>query len=384
MLSSFHVKGFLSCVDVRIDRLDPVTVLLGRNAAGKSNLLQAVKLMGTIATSQRFVAAPFEFSNSASAQRSFTADFDIDGSNYSYSAVVDTNGYTSEELARQTENVSKLVFSRNHDTVTLDGGRQIGIGETIAALPAIRSLLPKEDSIHADLNRAHVFFSGIRYHDFDLDRDLDPIVRDEAFKAWVEEYEKTGIAGESTTMQIVYLHQKRPDDFEELREHLGAAGLGLIDRIRVEQVYFNRKATEEASGKQSFFYVLFSPANTEAQVPGFGLSFGTRRVLRILVAMILDRGSVCLFEHPEDGIHRGLVKKFFALLSANAEPSQLIVSTHSVAVLDQLNPSQIRLVSMKGGKTTVRALSAKELSKAEAYIMDDGPLSDFIDILEQE
>jgi predicted ATPase len=39
------------------------------------------------------------------------------------------------------------------------------------------------------------------------------------------------------------------------------------------------------------------------------LSLGTRRVLHLIVSLILDRSSLMLVEHPEDSIHRGLMRK---------------------------------------------------------------------------
>src|SRR5947208_11188291 len=51
MLRSLVVKGFKSLTDIRV-RFSPLTVLFGPNAAGKSNLLEAVQTLSRIGTSR--------------------------------------------------------------------------------------------------------------------------------------------------------------------------------------------------------------------------------------------------------------------------------------------------------------------------------------------
>lgn len=56
MLSHFRAQGFKSLVDVEMD-LAPLVVLMGPNAAGKSNLLEALLLLSRLATEQTLSAA---------------------------------------------------------------------------------------------------------------------------------------------------------------------------------------------------------------------------------------------------------------------------------------------------------------------------------------
>ena len=51
MLKRVHVKGYKSLADVEV-KLEPLTVLFGPNAAGKSNFLDALQLLSRIATSR--------------------------------------------------------------------------------------------------------------------------------------------------------------------------------------------------------------------------------------------------------------------------------------------------------------------------------------------
>src|SRR6266700_974920 len=50
MLKRVKIKGYKSLVDVEVD-LQPLSVLFGPNASGKSNFLDALQLLSRIATS---------------------------------------------------------------------------------------------------------------------------------------------------------------------------------------------------------------------------------------------------------------------------------------------------------------------------------------------
>lgn len=56
MLTRFRVQGFKSLLDVELE-LAPLVVLMGPNAAGKSNLLEALLLLSRLATEQTLSAA---------------------------------------------------------------------------------------------------------------------------------------------------------------------------------------------------------------------------------------------------------------------------------------------------------------------------------------
>jgi predicted ATPase len=57
-LRTIEIKGFRSLRDVRLEKLEPVTVLIGANGSGKSNLLSFLRLMPLLASGslRRYVA----------------------------------------------------------------------------------------------------------------------------------------------------------------------------------------------------------------------------------------------------------------------------------------------------------------------------------------
>ena len=70
MLTRIHIDGYKSFHDVEV-RLSPLAVMFGPNAAGKSNLLDALQLLAKLGTS-RTVKEAFDAPHRGKALESFT------------------------------------------------------------------------------------------------------------------------------------------------------------------------------------------------------------------------------------------------------------------------------------------------------------------------
>lgn len=106
-------------------------------------------------------------------------------------------------------------------------------------------------------------------------------------------------------------------------------------------------------------------------------------MLYLMLALLLDGSSTMLVEQPEDGIHPALLAKLIDLLKVNADPTQIILASHSPTVLSQLQPSDVRLVEMVDGSTRVRALTEVEVSRAQDYMQRDGSLAEFLELIQE-
>jgi hypothetical protein len=179
-------------------------------------------------------------------------------------------------------------------------------------------------------------------------------------------------------LQLIALWKNDPETFEELRDLLSEdRGVGLIDEIKVGPVQFGR---EDTSGPPEFYFVSFRPSRCTDIFPFGDLSYGTRRVLKIILSFLSEGSSVRLIEHPEDGIHTGLVKKVVSQLRTYSEArnTQVILTSHSSTVLNMLNPEEVRLVEMNDGITTVRPLTPRQVERAGKYMAEEGSLSDYV------
>lgn len=158
--------------------------------------------------------------------------------------------------------------------------------------------------------------------------------------------------------------------FEQLCDVL--RGLDLVRDITL-RIYRNEpptKSGEPASG--DIAAVLFDGVNL-----GF-CSDGTLRIARIVLDLLRPQVSCLLIEEPETAVHPGLLDKLLSLVEAYSTDRQIVLSTHSPQVVDRFAPDQLRLVEREEGVPRVHALSAADRDLAMSYLHDQGSLSDFV------
>jgi ABC-type branched-subunit amino acid transport system ATPase component len=209
------------------------------------------------------------------------------------------------------------------------------------------------------------------------------LVRQSEYDGWVARNRGTDTPAQAVMMRLLDMGLTREDEFSEVKQLLGRDGLGLIDDMRVEKVQSERGSEKE--DKNRYYYLSFRPALQPRENPRYfwfdGLSSGTQRLVAIITAMIYDHSAVMLLEHPEDGIHRALLRKLIGVLQAYSGQSQLIIASHSADVFNALDPAAVRLVTMEDGQTGVRKLTAEEVQAAAKYLEEEGSLADFLEIV---
>jgi hypothetical protein len=237
------------------------------------------------------------------------------------------------------------------------------------------------------------FLGSIHYYPFDEPNlfagpEGYGIIRHSDYAKWQVEQSLSPNPNSSVLMRLVHMSQHVAPQFDELRHLLGPEGLGLLKNIEVQQLQLGGSANADSAkptddDTNRFYLVRFLPAqsaNNWRQYPE--VSFGTRRLLRILTSMLFDESAVMLIEQPEDGIHPGLLHKLIPLLKAYSDIDQFIIASHSPAVFNRLEPEEIRLVEIESGHSNVRALTSEEIAGAQQFISREGPLSDFLETVQ--
>lgn len=403
MLKRVHIQNFRSCKDVLLEDMGAITALIGRNAAGKTNVLKAIEWLARVAdgTSRGLSYHGFSVIRetivvSAEVALKKTYFYKIQ-----HSIQVDDNKknvipHIQEELFVQERGGSKeMELKRSGNKV--EGPHlspDMTIGDGVSCLPAIVSLLSSTHQVVKLVRPLLRFFGHVRY--YPLDEPADPsrnapeligFIREEAYKKWLAEYKETGNPGSSVTMRLLHLFLSDLERFNKVK-HILDAQLGLLDDIEVAQYPSNESKSRLAGQNDPVFYLLtFVPSQCEGEDRAFDysqLSVGTRRIVRIVVSLVFDESDAMLIEHPEDGIHTWLVEKVAALLRSESSPTQVIMSSHSSTVLNSLKPEEIRLVAMEKGVTTVAPLSEKERKAAVNYLAKQGPLASFLELVQNE
>jgi hypothetical protein len=288
------------------------------------------------------------------------------------------------------------ILSRKDGQVALPerAGPPLTIPVPTGCIPAILSVLPPDDAVVAKVRPFASFLSKIRYYPVDEPNDptnpfdAQSFIQDSVYKQAVAQFKAGALLGgltQSICMRLVYLDQTDKARFRELLDLTGAKGLKLIDDIDIATV---AAKAGEPQNRETFYVVNFKLGESLGNGDRFfrysDLSLGTRRIIHILLSLVFDDSSVMLIEHPEDGIHMGLLGKFVSLMETNSDPTQIIVSSHSLTFLNKMKPEDIRLVTLNNNESKVRSLTAKEVQSAKKYITEDGTLYEYLETIQQE
>ena len=402
-LQKVTLKNFRTCGNVELTDLGHLTVLMGRNGVGKTNILQGIEWLAQTASASKAVDTdPFSIGIFSISANPFLGQisFSVNGTSYRYTlklnyssggiiasaidgGVVQTANL-EEHLERQVVSGKwRNVLERKDKSVWgADGDLLAEIHPAIPMLSAIISLKPYEYT-KEDILAVQNYLRGVKYYPFDevanpSNEKLIGIVPQTEYKKWLAQVGDSISLDDSVVMRLLHMYLDRRNDFDELKELLGFNGLGILSSIEVTDGLFTF---------DTYYFIRFQPGNgwEDVGLPSFAyekLSSGTRRIIRILVSFFYDRNSLFLFEQPEDAIHPGLLRKLIDLLRGYDDKGQLIMTSHSSDLFNVLKPEEVRLVTMQGGATAIRALSEKELDSAKRYINEEGSLSDFLEMLE--
>ena len=399
MLKSVRIKTFRLCHAVQLNDLGRVTALVGRNGAGKTNILQAISMAATAATALDITRMPAPISATS---LDLSLDFEVEDLSGTYEVAIvrspqkPADASLRETLSIQARDGRKVVaLSRSGESVTLDAAdittvpHALRIGGFAPVMPAMTSLFPADSDAITAIRRVMTFLSAVRYYPLDEPASGGEqgiaAISGSAYRQWLAAYESSGVPGESVSLRLFHMSQKAPQELETLKSLVGSDGLGLIDDIVVTPLTF---AKDAPGSDNDYYFISFLPrlggSSDSVHLGAEQLSAGTRRILRILVSALFDKSSVMLLEQPEDGLHQGLTKKLIGLLRQNAGSAQLIFSSHSSAILNRMKPPEIRVVSMHNGMTAATALTAEQVRIAEKFMNEDGPLYDFLETIQED
>ncbi len=378
MLRCAEIEGYRSCRSVILDDLTPVTALIGPNGAGKTNVLTAIERAARTAS---VPGTSYDAFTWMAPGARIHVEFTCDERDYRYTIARsdDVSAIVSERLAERLlpDGDWAVRLERRGESVHLGADTGPHVGQAAAALPAMRAWLGRDHPQRDALDVAADFLSRVRYYPLERDTLLSawPFVLKTSYDQWLAHLALGDTAG-PTLVKVVHLKLAAPaDGFETLRAILGPEGLGLLKDVRV--------GPAQAVNGVEVWGVDFEPTGLGRAVSYPDLAAGTRRIVDLVASLLVDRSSVLLIEHPENDVHAELIHKLVGLLHVFADSATILMSTHSTTVMDQLEPEECRLVTLKSGVTNVRSLTAEERAGARAYLDDAGSLSEFLATAEQ-
>jgi hypothetical protein len=325
MLKRIRIQHFRSCTDVTIDRMPQLMALIGRNGAGKTNVLRAVDWLARVATKAEYSVEFFHVFGFDKPPQRVEIEAEVNGRTYVYAIqrtqrrlstkdAVRIDFTLKENLIERTTSGDQPILSRDGQKVTsLLRPGEVGLSPYTGSLVGLLSVLPSADPLAAAILPLFNFLSSVRY--YPIDEPCDPSnperqswIREKVYQDWLAQYSETGNPGDSVPLRIIHMRLSQPERFKQLIELLGSQGVDLLKEIIVEKYPLSTgKPTEKSPNDLSVFTVFFMPMQSATMMQSAAaqparafdyseLSTGTRRMLKIRMALPTARvlrGGVC-------------------------------------------------------------------------------------------
>ena len=354
-----------------------LNVLVGPNGAGKSNLLKVIAFIGAIARSdllpaiERFGGFDRLFFGGDRKQQAVKVRFNVVITKYASETAPDVYELS---FARRRQVSGVYVLSRNETLlfkryagrgrrITVKGGRLyiqqdgkkseesskfINIGSVSAGLATIRRLGEAYGAEQA--NDLANLFENFRVFEVDPRRATQPTLRSR----------EGSILLPNASNLAAYLHninQNRPDLFEAITEDLAA----VAPSVRGMQV------RAYGAGADEGFVVELKEGGLTENTPLSAASFGTIRALA-LFAMLHDPAPPRLtcVEEIDHGLHPHALDRVVDRLRTAARRTQIIAVTHSPALVNRLDPSELIVFERNSetGETEVPKFNPQNVREA--------------------
>lgn len=387
MLTRAHIRGFKSLEDTEV-RLAPLTVLFGPNAAGKSNLLDALRLLSRLATSGSVGEAfdpprrgtPIEVFTvgrggiealAARARLAFSIEADLRLSEAvvaevdrrigaMHGADDDAPPAAGQALARVRER--NLRYRVRIEMLPGAGVLRVADEYLVALNDEGEPAIARKPFVERQGERLHLRREGQAnpvYYDCPLDHTVlslphhpphypHLVAARRELESWrfFRSSWRTGLADESLAAFLQALAARDPARFAAVEESLRAA---LPDFEGIDLAASDPGRVELRLREGGAF------------LPARVLSGGTLRLLGLL-AQTGDGAAPALagFEEPENGVHPRRLPLVADRLKtrAGAGETQHIVTTHSPALLDLLPEKSLFAVRQSGRRTRIDPVSA--------------------------
>ena len=354
MLSSFSVTNFKSYREATL-KLAPLTVLIGANAAGKSNAIEALRLLSWIAAGNRLGSIRHALQEKEHAIRGNVSDLGFRPERaFSLTCRTDTSGWDNYSIKLEVRADDELHIADERltgpasvvplfEVVTPSlgdlgdmfvaynnfarGGRkpQLACSDQMAVLCQLmssarfyRGHTKAQKEIPATTRRFHEQLSTITW--------LDPrpsLMRDYSFKT------ERRLAGSGANLSGVLYNlceaEETKDDLLEFVRALPEQDIKAIDFIETPRGEVMVTLTETFGGRSTTYDATL-------------LSDGTLRVLAIAAALLSAEDRLVVIEEIDNGVHPSRAERLLDHMSrlAKSRNLRILISSHNPALLDAL------------------------------------------------
>jgi predicted ATPase len=340
------------CLDHADVTLQPLSVLVGPNGSGKSTLLDTVQFLGDAARddlgpavarrggfeAMRFRGAPLGASIHL-AIRAVTTRYSSPAAPDEYELEIEGLGRNRMSSEFFLHRIESLTFKRHTGAgrrLTIKGS-QITIYDEEGKRPRSRKRLQEESLALSTLPRLAFEEGGEQMAQladlFKSFRVFDVDVRAARTPAPVELGEQPIVLAQDASNLSAFLHQLSRDKalFRDLIEDARAMIPGF------KKLYFRR-----IGGAREAVVAEIEESWLRGRTPLAAASFGTIRALAMLALLYdPDPPALTCVEEIDHGFHPHLFDRLVELMRRASERTQLLIATHSPALVNRLRPDEL-------------------------------------------
>ena len=322
-LEKIHIKNFLSLRDVELP-LKPLTVLVGPNASGKSNILNALSLLKTVMTAEEL--PPVEFIQSRfwageANHITFRLQAKVEQTETEYKLRLKAEAshpFDAEELSVGSVKVISIQNGQG-EVQDEDGKNRTPYKSNKLALKSAGDYGNKP--ITSALTE---FIKNWGFYDFRPEYVRNHL---ETFPFIIEKLRESPKLDDGSKLPALlsYWYKNTPERFQSVSESLAAT-----TNLRMDQRSIDGDT------------LLCLSEGYEKPIPLKRASDGTLRLVAYYILLNEpELPPLIAIEEPERNLHPGALEDIANVLEQISEHSQVIITTHSSQLLDAFNPENL-------------------------------------------
>lgn len=367
-LLRLEVENFLSLRNVRLD-LRPLNVLVGPNAAGKTNLLSVIAFLGECARLDLPIAVDERGGFSAvrfrgASERPIRIKVGAVVTKHAHAGVPDEYTLVFEERRVGSKRVlirsEEFQFKRTPKQgrrITVRGGKIDVSDHTTRQLPLIESslalsTLPKLTAGQGGDQVAKFADLFMTFRVFDVN--VEAVRRPTAGGAT----DRLAPDGSNLASFLRYLAEAHAEAFAALKEDARHFVPGLRDVV-----------LSPASGAERGWQIELDEAGLRGPTPLRRASFGTVRALALL-ALLHDPSppKITCIEEVDHGLHPYVFDRLVDRIRQASARTQFLIATHSPALVNRLRAGELIVCERdtQTGASRIPAIDAETVRKMEA------------------
>ncbi len=400
-IKKIQIKNYRSCLFTEFNPNNTLSALIGPNGSGKTNVLTAITLLNSMLTVRR---RRFHPENPITSSCHLKVWYEWNGKQIIHTAklALDTDERNQDEIISTSEYwyMRDITGSKRHIKIPLGIFYELYHEKNFLTrsnldrshnLPYYRFMKDQgttkkeEDAIEEVIN----YLSRLKY--YSASQFTNPSACPISFEAEGAGRIRRGIGirGHQKFLYDMFDEYKnKSTGYEQFKSLIGPNGIGLIDNLEFNEIRTSSSEYRVMTGgkvrKEEKINLLI--------IPGFKignnilspsqLSEGTFKTIALIFYLVTDRSSLLIIEEPEVCVHHGLLESIIELIKIYSREKQIFISTHSDAVLDNLNVDNIFTVKRDKSKGTIisnviKTMNSIELIALKDFLHNDGSLGEF-------